>query len=132
MKAAVCNEFGKPLTIEDIDIDSPGKGEVKIRLAATAICHSDIHLINGDMSPDLPIVAGHESAGYVEEIGEGVTYVRPGDNVVVTIVASCGKCLPCTKGYPHMCDTRRQLDVKGHLRNKSGQSLMAMSMMNSN
>ena len=129
MKAAICYEFKKPLVVEDIEIDPPGKGEVKIRMAATAICHSDIHLINGDFFQDLPIVAGHESAGYVEEVGEGVTSVKPGDQVALTTVFSCGKCKSCSKGYPHMCDHRMQTDIKGHIRNKKGQTVFTMSMV---
>lgn len=129
MKAAVCNEFRKPLIVEDVEIDKPGKGEVKIRMGATAICHSDIHLLNGDFSQDLPIVAGHESAGYVEELGEGVTSVQPGDRVAVTTVFSCGKCTSCIKGFSHLCDHRWELDVKGHLRNKKGRNILTMSMV---
>ena len=60
MKAAVCNEFEEPLIVEDVEIDKPGKGEVRIRMGATAICHSDIHFLNGDFSQELPVVAGHE------------------------------------------------------------------------
>ncbi len=129
MKAAICYEFNKPLSIEEIDIDSPGRGEIKVRFAATAICHSDIHMICGDFARDLPIVAGHESAGYVDEIGEGVTSVKPGDCVVVSTIACCGKCQPCRLGFFHMCDLRHMLNIKGHLRNNRGQSLITMSMV---
>jgi S-(hydroxymethyl)glutathione dehydrogenase/alcohol dehydrogenase len=127
MKAAICYEFKKPLVIEEIEVDSPGRGEVKVRFAATAICHSDIHLINGDLSEDLPVVAGHESAGYVVKVGEGVTSVKPGDTVVVSTLTSCGKCRPCTLGLYHMCELRDK--SKGHLRNKRGQTLGTMSMV---
>jgi len=129
MKAAVCYAFKKPLVVEEIEIDNPGMGELKVRFAATAICHSDIHLINGDFFPDLPLVAGHESAGYVAEVGAGVTTVKPGDSVVVSTVASCGKCQPCKRGLPHMCELREKANVKGHLRTKKGQSLMTMGMV---
>ena len=129
MKAAVCYGFKKPLTIETIDIDSPGQGEVKVRFAATAICHSDIHLLNGDFAQDLPIVAGHESAGHVEAVGEGVTSVKPGDSVVVSTIVSCGKCRPCKMGLFHMCDLRNTSNSKGHLKNKQGQSINTMSMV---
>jgi len=70
MKVAVCYEFGKPLVVEEVDIDSPRAGEVKVRMAATAICHSDIHAIRGERGATLPIVVGHESAGYIEEVGK--------------------------------------------------------------
>ena len=76
MKAAVCYELGKPLVIEDINIDPPQKGEVKVKLSATAICHSDIHALAGELPGKTPVVGGHESAGYVEEVGEGVTKVK--------------------------------------------------------
>ena len=129
MKAAICYEFKKPLVVEEIEIDSPGRGEVKVRFAATAICHSDIHLIHGHFFPDLPIVAGHESAGYVEEVGEGVTSVNPGDHVIVSTIAPCGKCQPCNLGLHHMCELRDKLNVRGHLRNNKGRSLITMSMV---
>ena len=111
MKAAICNEFKQPLVVEDVDIDSPGKGEVKIRMAATAICHSDIHLLSGDMIQELPTLAGHESAGYVEEVGGDVTSVEPGDHVALTTVYNCGKCKACYKGFPHMCNHRWSSDL---------------------
>ena len=129
MKAAVCYEYNKPLVVEDIDIDSPGKGEIKVRYGATAICHSDIHLLDGTFSPGLPVVAGHESAGFVEEVGEGVTSVVPGDSVVVTSVASCGKCRPCRLGLPHLCVLREQINDRGHLRTRRGQEIVTMSMV---
>lgn len=73
MRAAVCYEFGKPLVVEEIEIDPPQQGEVKVRMVAAAICHSDVHLIRGEWNKEiLPVVAGHEAAGVVEEVGEGV------------------------------------------------------------
>lgn len=70
MKAAVCRAFGEPLTIEDIEIAAPGPGEIKVKMAACAICHSDIHAIEGAWGGELPIVYGHEAAGVVEEFGD--------------------------------------------------------------
>ena len=84
MKAAICYEFGKPLVVEQVELDPPQAGEVKVRLAACAICHSDVHLIRGDWGGELPIVAGHEAAGVIAEVGAGVERVRPGDHVVVS------------------------------------------------
>jgi S-(hydroxymethyl)glutathione dehydrogenase/alcohol dehydrogenase len=129
MKAAVCYEFKKPLVVEEVDLDSPRKGEVKVKMAATAICHSDIHMINGAFFQDLPIVAGHESSGYVEEIGEGVTSFKVGDPVVVSTVVSCGKCRSCIAGLPSMCELRLTADAKGHMRTKKGQSILTMAMV---
>src|SRR5512143_85668 len=95
MKAAVCYEYGKPLVVEDVNLDPPAKGQVKVRLAATAICHSDIHALRGELPFPLPMVAGHESAGYVDEIGPDVTNVKKGDPVVCSLIASCGECISC-------------------------------------
>ena len=71
MKAAVCYEIGKPLVVEEVDLDPPKAGEVKVKLAATAVCHSDIHVFKGEIPGKFPTVGGHESAGYVEEGGKG-------------------------------------------------------------
>lgn len=124
MKAAVCYEFGKPLVVEEIDLGPPQKGEVKVRMAATAICHSDIHFIKGEIpGVQLPIVPGHESSGYVEEVGGGVTSVKPGDAVCIMLMSPCGKCFYCTTGRPHLCTTRYALDTESRMHNKRGQSI---------
>ncbi|TEB10322.1 alcohol dehydrogenase catalytic domain-containing protein [Pelotomaculum propionicicum] len=131
MRAAICYEFGKPLLIEEVTIEPPGSGEVKIRIAAVGICHSDLHFLKGEHGPaPLPAVGGHEVAGYVEEVGEGVTAVQPGDPVVACLVGSgCGRCYYCTIGLPNFCEKRRikrtstkefLLAGPGHLINKDG------------
>jgi S-(hydroxymethyl)glutathione dehydrogenase / alcohol dehydrogenase len=125
VKAAVCYEFGQPLVVEEVDIDPPRRGEVKVRLAATGICHSDIHDIKGELPGPLPFVPGHECAGYVVELGEGVTSVQVGDHVVVTFLSPCGKCVYCASGYPHLCQAVWPLDNENRLRNKRGQELIA-------
>jgi S-(hydroxymethyl)glutathione dehydrogenase/alcohol dehydrogenase len=108
MKAAVLYGYGEKLVIEDVDIDPPGPGEVKVRLGAAAICHSDIHDFKGEHGvTTFPAIGGHEAAGYIEEVGEGVTYVKPGDHVIVTIVtAGCGKCDNCLRGLPKLCEQK--------------------------
>ena len=121
MKAAVCYEFGKPLTIEELEIDPPKKGEVKVRLAATAICHSDIYALRGEGSGNVPIVVGHEAAGVVEELGENVNLTKPGDRVVVCLLRSCGRCFYCTLGFPHLCEGDFALNKESRLRNKRGE-----------
>ena len=123
MKAAVCYEFGQPLVVEEVNIDPPQQGEVKVRLAATAICHSDVHLVRGEWGGDLPVVAGHEAAGVVEEVGQNVTLTKPGDAVVASLLRSCGRCFYCTTGSPHMCEGAFALETESRLRNKRGQSL---------
>jgi S-(hydroxymethyl)glutathione dehydrogenase/alcohol dehydrogenase len=127
MKAAVCYEFGKPLVIEEIDIDPPAEGQVKVRLAATAICHSDIHAIRGELFGKTPLLAGHESSGYVEEVGKNVTSLGPGDPVVISLITSCGHCLYCFTGLPHLCETEFPLDTHSPLRNKRDESIENMA-----
>jgi Zn-dependent alcohol dehydrogenase len=123
MKAAVCYEFGKPLVVEDVELAVPGSGEIKVRLAATAVCHSDIHDIKGELPGPVPFVGGHESAGYIDKIGAGVTSVKVGDPVVVSLLASCGKCYYCVTGMPHLCENRFAPSKEPRLRNKKGQAL---------
>ncbi len=126
MKAAISYEIGKPLVIEEVTLDPVGKGEVKIRMAACAICHSDIHAMMGEHGPiDLPAIAGHEICGYVEEVGEGVTYVKPGDTVIASIIPEgCGQCYYCRMGLSSQCTTNRlYLRGKGKFTNKKGQRL---------
>jgi S-(hydroxymethyl)glutathione dehydrogenase / alcohol dehydrogenase len=120
MKAAVCYEAGKPLVVEEIHIDPPQQGEVKVRLAATAICHSDVHYIRGDWHGNLPMVVGHEAAGIVEQIGENVTLVKPGDRVIVSLLRSCGRCFYCTTGLPNHCDGVFALQTQSRISNQSG------------
>lgn len=121
MKAAVCYEFNKPLVVEQLDIEKPHKGEVKVRMAATAVCHSDIHFICGDMGGNLPFVPGHESSGFIEEVGEGVTSVKVGDSVVLSLLRSCGVCPYCRTGRPNMCEAKWPLDTESRMKNRRGQ-----------
>ncbi|MDA7584980.1 Zn-dependent alcohol dehydrogenase [Luminiphilus sp.] len=121
MKAAVCRAFGRPLTIEDVDIAEPGAGEVKVRLTACAICHSDVILVNGGWGGDLPAVYGHEAAGIVASIGPGVTGLKPGDPVVVTLIRSCGSCHYCNQSIETQCDGVFPLDQQSPLSDSSGQ-----------
>jgi S-(hydroxymethyl)glutathione dehydrogenase/alcohol dehydrogenase len=123
MKAAVCYEFGKPLVIEDVQINPPLKGQVQVKLAATAICHSDIHIIRGELGGVLPLVAGHESAGHVARVGEGVISVKEGDPVVVSLIISCGKCFYCVEGQPHLCENKKSLMPDTPLRSKKGDKI---------
>ncbi len=123
MKAAVCVQFGQPLKIEDIEMAAPAGGQIKVRLAATAICGSDIHAIRGALSANTPLLAGHESAGYVAEVGAGVTALKAGDRVVISLVASCGHCLYCSGGLPHLCESEFPLKKHSPLHKRNGQSV---------
>ena len=106
MKAAVLYEANQPLVVEEIELDPPKAGEVKIKVGAAGICRSDLHFMDGDAKCPLPIVLGHEAAGTVEEVGEGVTSVAPGDRVVIAFVSPCGRCENCVIGRPNICLTR--------------------------
>ncbi|MCO4847751.1 MAG: Zn-dependent alcohol dehydrogenase [Yoonia sp.] len=105
IKAAVCHEFGKPLTIDTITLRAPDMGEVEVTLKACAICHSDISFADGGWGGTLPAVYGHEAAGHITSIGNGVKGVSIGDAVVVTLIKSCGSCGSCASGKPVICET---------------------------
>ena len=109
-KAAVCREFGQPLSIETIDLADPGPGEVRVQMKACAICHSDIFYMDGAWGGDLPAVYGHEASGIVESVGPGVTRVKPGDHVIATLIRNCGFCPACAGGSPVACEEVFPLD----------------------
>lgn len=119
IKAAVCREFNQPLIIEDVTLAAPKAGEVQVKLAACAICHSDISFIEGGWGGTLPAVYGHEAAGYVVACGEGVTKYTTGDPVIVTLIRSCGTCSSCATGAPILCDEPYNQDA-GPLSDKDG------------
>ncbi len=103
MKAAVMRVNNDPLSIEELAIDDPGPGEVLVKTAASGICHSDLHMIEGGIPLPPPVVLGHEPSGVVEAVGEGVTEVAPGDHVLGCLNRWCGLCHFCTGGRPYLC-----------------------------
>jgi alcohol dehydrogenase (nicotinoprotein) len=103
-KAAVVYEYGKPMEIEELELDGPRDGEVLIRYTHAGLCHSDLHVITGDLPARLPMVLGHEGAGIVEEVGPGVTRVKAGDHVVCSFIPNCGTCRYCATGRQSICD----------------------------
>ncbi|HEX6451532.1 MAG TPA: NDMA-dependent alcohol dehydrogenase [Trebonia sp.] len=103
-KAAVVYEHGKPMEIEELELDGPREGEVLIRYTHAGLCHSDLHVITGDLPARLPMVLGHEGAGIVEEVGPGVTRVKAGDHVVCSFIPNCGTCRYCATGRQSICD----------------------------
>ena len=105
MRAAVCHAFNEALSIEEVVLRPPGPGEVRVEIAAVAICHSDILYAEGAWGGHLPAVYGHEAAGRVTALGEGVSGFAPGDSVVVTMIRACGHCHFCKTGRPTMCST---------------------------
>ena len=124
IQAAVCREFGKPLTIETIEIAGPGKGEILVDVKACAICHSDISYAEGAWGGTLPAVYGHEAAGIVAETGPGVSGIEAGDRVVVTLIRSCGHCYYCSQGSQVMCEEVFPLDEKSPLATADGTPLV--------
>jgi Zn-dependent alcohol dehydrogenase len=103
MRAAVLREPGSPLQIENVELDDPHSGEVRVRVEAAGVCHTELHYMSGDIPCPLPIVLGHEGSGIVEEVGTGVDAVAVGDRVAFTWRPRCGHCEFCITGRPVMC-----------------------------
>lgn len=134
-KAAVLWETNTPWSVEEIDLDPPGPGEVLVKLAASGMCHSDEHLTTGDLPFALPIIGGHEGAGVVQEVGEGVSWLSPGDHVVFGFIPSCGRCPSCSTGHQNLCDlgallgTGRQIADGTARHHARGQDLGTMCLL---
>ncbi|MCP3853768.1 MAG: Zn-dependent alcohol dehydrogenase [Actinomycetia bacterium] len=108
MKAAVLRDVPGELTIEDVELAEPGPGEVLLKTAAAGLCHSDLHFMEGKFPTPTPAVLGHESAGVVEAVGPGVTYVQPGDHVITCLSVYCGNCEPCLTGHLSVCANKAE------------------------
>ena len=109
MKAAVVRTFGEPLTIEEVDIPTPGRDEVLVQMKATGVCHTDLHAAKGDwpVKPKLPFIPGHEGAGIVAKVGEGVTHLKEGDSVgIAWLHDACGACEYCITGWETLCENQ--------------------------
>ncbi len=106
MKAAVFHAVNTPLEIEEVNIDGPMAREVVVRTAASGVCHSDLHFMEGLYPMVTPAILGHETAGVVEEVGELVTYLKPGDHVISCLSVFCGACHQCLSGHPNRCSQR--------------------------
>lgn len=123
IRAAVLNEMGRPLpyaqtrpvSVETVELDSPGPGEVLVKIAAAGLCHSDLSIINGDRPRPMPMVLGHEAAGIVEEVGPHVMDLQRGDHVALVFVPSCGHCVPCMEGRPALCEPGAAANTAGTL-----------------
>jgi S-(hydroxymethyl)mycothiol dehydrogenase len=100
--------------VEEIDLDEPGPGEARVRLEATGVCHSDLHVVRTGFNHPLPVLLGHEGAGVVEAVGEGVEHVAPGDRVVVGWRSPCGECRWCGRGAQHLCRTPAMAPERMH------------------
>ena len=130
-KAAVLYEPNTPLSFETVEVAPPGQGEVQIRMYAAGVCHSDLHVMKGDLPMKMPIILGHEGSGVVEVVGEGVTSVEPGDHVIPIWRMSCGVCEYCLSGRPALCDvgtamrfTGRMPDGQTRFRSSKGEEIL--------
>lgn len=113
-RAAVAFEAGKPLQIVDVDVAPPKKGEVRVKITHTGVCHTDAFTLSGDDPEGIfPAVLGHEGAGIVVDVGEGVTSLKPGDHVIPLYTAECGECKFCTSGKTNLCQAVRATQGKG-------------------
>jgi alcohol dehydrogenase len=123
IRAAVLERMGaphpyvqsQPLKIEELDLALPGSGEILVRIKAAGLCHSDLSVINGDRPRPLPMALGHEAAGIVEQLGDGVYDLAVGDHVVLVFVPSCGHCNPCAEGRPALCEPGAAANGAGSL-----------------
>jgi alcohol dehydrogenase len=123
MKAAVLREQGKPrpyvvsqpMTIETVDLDPPGPGEVLYKVIGAGLCHSDLSTIENLRPRKLPTIPGHEAAGIVEEVGPGVAGLKPGDHVISVFVTSCNDCRYCNGGRPNLCQSSNTSRTNGTL-----------------
>jgi alcohol dehydrogenase len=123
IRAAILRQIGlkppyaqsRPLHIETVDLAPPGPGEVLVRVVAAGLCHSDLSVINGDRPRPMPMALGHEAAGVVEALGDGVDDLAPGDHVVMVFMPSCGRCLPCAEGRPALCEPGARSNGAGTL-----------------
>src|SRR3954469_2543108 len=116
IRAAVLEEFANPLVIQDVELQGPAAGEVLVRLAACGVCHTDLYTASGaDPTGYAPAVLGHEGAGVVEAVGEGVTSVAPGDHVITLFSPQCGECIHCLSPKTNLRLAIREQQNLGYL-----------------
>ena len=116
MRAVVLREPGRPVEVEEVELDPPKAGEVLVRMAAAGVCHSDVRLADGELGKGRwPMVLGHEGAGVVEAVGEDVSHVAPGDHVALSFVPACGSCRSCLSGRPNLCEPAGRSALAGVL-----------------
>ena len=116
IRAAVLREPGRPVAIEEVELDPPKRDEVLVRIAAAGVCHSDVRLADGELGAGRwPAVLGHEGAGVVEAVGDGVTHVEAGDHVALCFVPACRSCRYCLAGTPNLCVVVGEAGARGML-----------------
>jgi S-(hydroxymethyl)glutathione dehydrogenase/alcohol dehydrogenase len=134
-RAAVLWDRNKEWSVEEIELDPPKQGEVLVALGGSGLCHSDEHVVTGDLPTAVPIIGGHEGAGIVEEVGPGVTGLAPGDRVIFSFVPSCGQCRACAAGMGSICElgmyTREGRQISDHTarHHARGQDLGLMCLL---
>lgn len=136
-KGAILRGLNEPWSVEEIEVGEPHGGEVMVELHAAGMCHSDHHMVTGDTPlPSLPALGGHEGAGKVTKVGEGVTDVKVGDHVVLSFIPSCGKCEPCVTGHSNLCDLGMYLltgqtisDGTYRVQTKDGEDVIPMCLL---
>ena len=114
-EAAILWRPREPVEIREIEVAPPREGEVLVEIAACGVCHSDLHVIEGDLPEPLPLVLGHEASGRVQEVGPGVESLAPGDHVVLALVPACGTCSECLRGRPNFCQVGARMAETGTL-----------------
>ena len=128
-RAAVLYAPGEAIRVEEVQLDPPKEHEVQVKIAAAGVCHSDYHMVTGELPGYMPMALGHEGAGIVEEVGPGVTICKPGDHVVLTFIPSCGTCRYCVSGHTNLCNKGAgivmgpQLDGTFRMHSESGQDV---------
>src|SRR5579863_10677528 len=130
MKAAVLHAPNQPLTIEDVALEKPKAREVLLRTAFAGLCHSDLHFIEGLYPHPTPCVLGHESAAIVEAVGDGVSYVKPGDHVITCLSVFCGECPQCMTGHPNLCENTEVKLMPGAARRLTWKGAVLNQAMN--
>ena len=134
-KAAILWEINAPWSVEEIELDAPKAGEVLVKISASGMCHSDEHLVTGDLPFELPIIGGHEGAGVVQQVGPGVSWLQPGDHVVFGFIPSCGRCVSCSTGHSNLCDlgaylgTGKQISDQTSRHHAKGKDLGTMCLL---
>ncbi len=113
VKAAVMRGYNEPLSIEELELAPPREDEVLVKVSAAGVCHSDLSVIECKIPIPPPCVLGHEGAGVVEQVGKGVTNLKPGDHVLLAWVQNCGKCAYCQAGKTHLCPTGLEMGMTG-------------------
>src|SRR5215831_10459000 len=134
-RTAVLYQPGEAIRVEEIELDPPKEHEVQVKMVAAGVCHSDYHMVTGDLPGYMPMALGHEGAGIVEEVGSAVTNCKPGDHVVLSFIPSCGTCYYCTRGHTNLCNMGvailmgPQLDGTFRMHNAQGEGVGQMCVI---